>query len=360
MATYTAEVSLTTRALYWLSRARRAVCGREESWMWTWFLLWRERKRRVAGALHLASDGTRYVCIRSGGELVMRILTVQDKIGHIDTILLSNSTWINENDPCVVYGMRGVVYANLGISSKSIDAHSGVDGGMVAEPMSDMVRLLGSISSGENGGVALPGFCELALREGESRGNDPPSAYSPSYRYTWAVANQLDDNVRPKSPSEMSLLSEVAKACDRPVEDLVKVWREPSFSIANISAGAAGNKTVIPRKVTADISMRIVPDQEMGAIVQGLKGYCEKVFKDLHSPNDFEVSNHPSPGSSTPCAPPREQSLISRSQSPTRPRGGSPISTTLTSKRSNRPYRTSGASHPSRSERAVQSRPSRS
>lgn len=59
--------------------------------------------------------------------------------------------------------MRGVVYANLSISSKSIDAHSGVDGGMVAEPMSDMVRLLGSISSGDNGGVALPGFCTLPL-----------------------------------------------------------------------------------------------------------------------------------------------------------------------------------------------------
>lgn len=87
----------------------------------------------------------------------------------------------------------------------------------------------------------------------------------------------------------MSLLSEVAKACDRPIEDLVKVWREPSFSIANISAGAAGNKTVIPRKVTADISMRIVPDQDMGSIVRGLKEYCEKVFSGLQSPNDFEV-----------------------------------------------------------------------
>lgn len=61
----------------------------------------------------------------------------------------------------MVYGMRGVVYANLSISSKSIDAHSGVDGGMVAEPMSDMVRLLGSISDGKAGGVSLPGFCKL-------------------------------------------------------------------------------------------------------------------------------------------------------------------------------------------------------
>lgn len=58
-----------------------------------------------------------------------------------------------------MYGMRGVVYANLAISSKSEDAHSGVDGGMIAEPMGDMVRLLAGIYGKD--GVALPGFCEL-------------------------------------------------------------------------------------------------------------------------------------------------------------------------------------------------------
>ena len=82
-------------------------------------------------------------------------------IGHIDAILLSNSTWIGENDPCVVFGMRGVVYANLVISSEGDDAHSGVDGGAVAEPMFDMVRLLGSLSGAD--GVHVPGFCESSL-----------------------------------------------------------------------------------------------------------------------------------------------------------------------------------------------------
>ncbi len=76
-------------------------------------------------------------------------------------MLLSNSTWIAEDDPCVVFGMRGVVYANLSVSSSSEDAHSGVDGGSVAEPMIDMVRVLGEII--DAGGVKLPGFCELFL-----------------------------------------------------------------------------------------------------------------------------------------------------------------------------------------------------
>jgi acetylornithine deacetylase/succinyl-diaminopimelate desuccinylase-like protein len=70
-----------------------------------------------------------------------------------------------------------------------------------------------------------------------------------------------DDSVSPKTPEEMNLLQEVSEACGRPLDELVKVWREPSFSIANIVSSGAVNKTVIPRKVSADISMRIVPDQ---------------------------------------------------------------------------------------------------
>jgi di- and tripeptidase len=87
---------------------------------------------------------------------------LQGDIGHIDTVLLSNSTWIDEGDPCVVFGMRGVVYANLAVSTARDDAHSGVDGGIVAEPMFDMVRVLGAIA--DSNGVKLPGFCEWFMQ----------------------------------------------------------------------------------------------------------------------------------------------------------------------------------------------------
>ena len=53
--------------------------------------------------------------------------------------------------------MRGVLHATLEVSSGISDAHSGVDGGVVAEPMFDMVRVLGAI--GGQDGVKLPRFC---------------------------------------------------------------------------------------------------------------------------------------------------------------------------------------------------------
>lgn len=37
----------------------------------------------------------------------------QDEIGHIDVVLASNSFWIGEERPCILYGLRGVVHLSL-------------------------------------------------------------------------------------------------------------------------------------------------------------------------------------------------------------------------------------------------------
>lgn len=97
-------------------------------------------------------------------------------------------------------------------------------------------------------------------------------------------------SVRPQTDKEVALLADVARASGRKLEDLVRVWRQPSFSIANITTSGSANKTVIPRAVTADICLRIVPDQDLDTIVDGLVAFCEKTFEGLASPNQFEVT----------------------------------------------------------------------
>ncbi|KAG5639431.1 hypothetical protein H0H81_002302 [Sphagnurus paluster] len=75
-------------------------------------------------------------CGSSGfGEAVR---AYKEQIGEIDAILVSNSTWIGEDKPCITYGLRGVVHCALEISSNLPDLHSGIEGGAVAEPMFDM------------------------------------------------------------------------------------------------------------------------------------------------------------------------------------------------------------------------------
>lgn len=173
----------------------------------------------------------------------------RDDIGHIDTILLSNSSWVGEDDPCVVFGLRGVIYANLSITSKNADAHSGVDGGAVAEPMLAMVKLLSNIENGCK--VNIPGFY---------------------------------DGVSPLGDEEQRYYEAVAKVSDMTVETIAKKWREPTFSVANIRASGPANNTIIPNSVTANVSFRLVPDQ-VRCVEKVFRASCELTVITLGSRN---------------------------------------------------------------------------
>jgi len=50
------------------------------------------------------------------------------------------------------------------------------------------------------------------------------------------------------------------------------------------------DSTVIPGKVNAQISLRIVPDQDLETIIKSLQDYLESSFKQLNSPNTLKVS----------------------------------------------------------------------
>lgn len=75
----------------------------------------------------------------------------------IDLILLSNSYWLGEDIPCITYGLRGVVRADITVSSGLPNLHSGVEGGAVSEPLLDLVHVVGELVDGERR-VLIPGI----------------------------------------------------------------------------------------------------------------------------------------------------------------------------------------------------------
>lgn len=74
----------------------------------------------------------------------------------MDWIFLSNSYWLDDNVPCLTYGLRGVIHATVEVSSGRPDSHSGVEGGSIQEPMIDLINLLACLS--EKGKITLKGF----------------------------------------------------------------------------------------------------------------------------------------------------------------------------------------------------------
>ncbi|KAH0586115.1 hypothetical protein H2248_007384 [Termitomyces sp. 'cryptogamus'] len=180
----------------------------------------------------------------------------KDAIGDIDAILVSNSTWIGEDKPCITYGLRGVIHCELEISSNHPDLHSGVEGGAVVEPMFDMVRLLASLTDGQRT-VQIPGFY---------------------------------DHVRPQTEEEKELYKLLSNVTRRPAASLSSRWREPSLTLHTIEVSGPKNATVIPGLVKSQVSVRIVPDQDLDTITKALVAHLESSFEILQSPNNLRVT----------------------------------------------------------------------
>ncbi|KIY51443.1 Zn-dependent exopeptidase [Fistulina hepatica ATCC 64428] len=211
------------------------------------------RRRRALGAdVSFLIEGEEECGSTGFDEAVKKY---KDSIGHVDVILVSNSTWIAEDEPCITYGLRGVVHCSLQISNSLPDLHSGIEGGAVREPMLDMIRLLGTLTDADNK-VQIPAFY---------------------------------DDVRARSEEEMQLLNRLSIITNRASDCLARRWREPAMTVHNIDISGPKNATVIPSHVSAQVSIRIVPDQCMEKISDDLQSFLRSSFEKLGSPNKLDV-----------------------------------------------------------------------
>lgn len=74
-----------------------------------------------------------------------------------DCVCISDNYWLGEKKPCLTYGLRGVSYFHLEVTGISKDLHSGVFGGLVHEPMTDLVALMGKLVAND-GKILIPGI----------------------------------------------------------------------------------------------------------------------------------------------------------------------------------------------------------
>ena len=191
----------------------------------------------------------------------------KDQIGPVDWILLANSYWLDDYNPCLTYGLRGVVHANLVVSSDHPDLHSGIDGSaLLDEPVKDLSVLVSTLV-GRRGKINLPGF------------HDP---------------------VRPITDAEQSrfeaiadiLLPQHPEIQDRQalIKSLMYRWREASLTIHSMEVpGSKNATTTISRRAKASLSIRIVPDQQADDVAANLTAFAQEQFALLESQNDLTV-----------------------------------------------------------------------
>uniref|UniRef100_A0A8C3XA17 Carnosine dipeptidase 1 n=1 Tax=Catagonus wagneri TaxID=51154 RepID=A0A8C3XA17_9CETA len=213
--------------------------------------------------------------MEEAGSLALEELVQKEKAGFfssVDYIVISDNLWISRRKPALTYGTRGNSYFMVEVKCRDQDFHSGTFGGILNEPMADLVALLGSLVD-SSGHILIPGIYDhvAPLTEEERKMYE-------------AIDLDLD---------EYQNSSQVQKFLFDTKEDLLMhLWRFPSLSIHGIEGAfdEPGAKTVIPGRVIGKFSIRLVPHMNMSMVEKQVKRYLESTFSKRNSSNQMTVS----------------------------------------------------------------------
>ncbi|CUM62758.1 uncharacterized protein PRCAT00000315001 [Priceomyces carsonii] len=189
----------------------------------------------------------------------------------VDTVCISDNYWLGTTKPVLTYGLRGVSYYQITVNGPGADLHSGMFGGIIAEPMTDLIKVLSQLVD-SSGKILIPGVQEMVAKVTEKED---------------ALYDDIDFSV-----SELNEASGSKTALYQNKKDILKHrWRFPSLSLHGIEGAfsGAGGKTVIPAKVNGKFSIRTVPDMDPRKLDELVYDYVNKLFKDLNSPNTMKV-----------------------------------------------------------------------
>lgn len=208
--------------------------------------------------------------MEESGSLGLDKLIAQEATGYfkgVDAVCISDNYWLGTKKPVLTYGLRGCNYYQVIINGPHADLHSGVFGGIVAEPMVDLMQILSSLVDSQ-GKILIKGIDEMVapLTEKEEK-----------------LYEKIDFSVE-----ELNAATGSDTALYQKKEDiLMHRWRYPSLSVHGVEGAfyGGGAKTVIPAKVSGKFSIRTVPDIDSEKLTKLVVDHCNNVFKKLGSPN---------------------------------------------------------------------------
>ena len=188
-----------------------------------------------------------------------------------DLALVSDTSMYGPGQPSVLYGLKGLLYAEVRVRGAARDLHSGSFGGAVANPLNALATMLAALRDPENGRVTIPGFYDDVRPLGAAE------------RAAFA-ALPFDEAQYGAEIGTSALWGEAGYTT------LERVWARPTCDVNGIWGGyqGPGAKTVIANRAGAKVSMRLVPDQEP----ERLFGVLEEYLRSLAPPGiEVEVES---------------------------------------------------------------------
>lgn len=244
---------------------------------WLWAVdVYRRLDRTLPVNLKLCLEGmeeSRSECL---SDLLQREARRGGFLADVDYIVVTDNYCLSGSKPCLTYGLRGLASFELDVFAGTQTLHSGVYGGCIAEPMTDLVQLLASVSASGHDDIAVPDC-------GRSSAEPLTEQEEALYRGITFDLGEFQ-----KEAGGVSALMGGGSV----KEVLMNRWRYPSLSIHGIEPYTGpGLKTVIPGAVSGKFSIRLVPGQDPEKVENSVRATLEARFKELKSPNRLTITS---------------------------------------------------------------------
>ncbi len=180
-----------------------------------------------------------------------------------DTILISDTEMLGKNKPSITYGLRGLTYLELTVTTAKSDMHSGTYGGAIANPIQVLAELLVGCKDPVSGKVRIPGFYDDVVR-----------------------LNKKERAELAKIPvNDSKYARDLGAVCtfgEKGYTTTERTGARPSFEINGIWGGHTGDgvKTVLPARAHAKVSMRLVAKQDPDKIAKLFKDHIRDIAPD--------------------------------------------------------------------------------
>lgn len=200
------------------------------------------------------------VCIEGeeeiGSENLYKVLHDKKEQFDADFAVISDSGMVAENQPTILYGLKGFTGIEINVTGPDHDLHSGMYGGAVRNPIMALTHILASMKN-EDEVVTVDGFYD---------GVEPLSENE----------RKLISNVQGENYEESTGVKETVSEKGYTAKE--HTMGRPTFEINGMYGGyqGEGTKTIIPSTATAKITCRLVPGQNPETIQELLEKHINQ------------------------------------------------------------------------------------
>jgi len=204
-----------------------------------------------------------------------------------DALIISDTNMWDADTPAITYGLRGMLYLDIQLHNANRDLHSGMYGGILANPANELMRVLGQIHD-ESGRITVPGFY------------DDVAPVTDEERARWS---QLDLDIQRDWLDPVGVSQPFGEAG---ADDIARKWARPTCDFNGLYGGygGAGGKTIIPSFAGAKLSFRLAPNQDPHRIEKLVVDWIRA--HDVHGCR-WEITNH---GYASPVVTPTDSPFI--------------------------------------------------